>query len=62
MSKSALSSFAKSLRFADTLIDSSVDLTDLQTTDANGSVDDSPELPDVNERLGMLAPLNCSRI
>ena len=52
MNKSALSSFAKSLRFADTLVDSSVDLTDLKDTTINGSIEDSPDIPDVNERLG----------
>ena len=54
MNKSAaVSSFVKSLRFADTLIDSSANLSELQQTDLNGTQhDETPDIPDVNERLG----------
>lgn len=55
MNKSAaVSSFVKSLRFADTLIDSSGNLSELQQTELNGETQHevSPDIPDVNERLG----------
>lgn len=54
MNKSALSSFAKSLRFADSLVENSEDVTfnDCSSLNLDDDDDGSPDIPDVNERLG----------